>query len=176
MVKPDVYYRLLEMFDGGISLTSNLKNFALKPAEWINLMRHPRIGVCTSFQYGEGRRWDENTVYDEVMFRNVMKMFRDMVGYTPMFISVIGKGNENRALDHVRLAKDLGTKCKLNGVLDLGRSDESYPLYKMIDIWLAVKKEGLEQWHDCSVQMLHGGCNFNTNLMCGSTIRSAWFD
>lgn len=77
------------------------------------------------------------------MFRRVCKKFKDYVGYVPMFISVINAENEDKALDHVLLAKDLGTQCKLNPVLPYGISAEAYPKYKMVDIWLKIQELGL---------------------------------
>lgn len=176
MVDPDYYYEILSLGDFHISFTSNLKDFYINPNKWIDLFRNERVGVCTSFQYGNERMWNVNQVYSEDVFRKVMKKFKDSIGYTPSFISVISKSNEDRALDHIYLAKELGTRCKINGVLPIGLSKEYYPLYKMIDIWLKIIEAGLEDYWDNHIQFQNGGCNFNTNLMCSSSIRSFWID
>lgn len=108
------------------------------------------------------------------MFIDTMQLFANRIGYVPYFISVISQDNESRALDHLRLAKRLGTKCKLNAMLDLGLSQSTYPFYKMVDIWLAAEHEGLSEWHNNAIQLKHGGCCFNTNGLCQSTIRAMW--
>ena len=88
-------------------MTSNLKAFYEDHDTWVPLFKNPRVGVCTSFQYGEGRMWDAATPYTEEMFRKVFDKFLSLVGYRLKFISVIGPDNESRALDHLLLAKEL---------------------------------------------------------------------
>lgn len=175
---PTYFEELLAASDSNteIAIVTNLKAFWLAPEKWTNVLRNPRISVTTSFQYGTGRKWDPNTTYDEEKFREVCKVFKQNVGYVPMFIAVITKENEDRALDHLLLAKELGTTCKLNPVLPLGISDESYPKYKMIDIWFEAKKRGLDKYMNADIQFFNGGCSFNTGLMCATTIRVFWED
>jgi len=129
---PKLYEEILSLGDWNISLTTNLKGFYEDPEKWLSLFKNPRVGVCTSFQYGTGRMWNESTLYDETMFRKVFTKFKDLVRYPLMFISVISEENEDRALDHLRLAKELGTKCKLNGIMPLGKSSVFYPQYKLV--------------------------------------------
>lgn len=176
MVSPKYYEEILALGDWNISFTTNLKDFYLHPQKWIPLFNNPRVGVCTSFQYGDERRWDKNTPYTEEMFKKVMTLFNHYVGYTPQFISVISSNNESKAIDHLYLAKELNTKCKLNPVSAMGISKEYYPRYKMVDLWLQIKELGLEEYMDTQIQFYEGGCGFNTNLMCESTIRVLWFN
>lgn len=176
MMSPDYYKELLLLGDYNISLTTNLKEFYLNPDKWTETLLNPRISVCTSFQYGNERRWDKDTPYTEEMFIKVMNLFNEKIGYMPSFISVIGKNNEDKAIDHLLLAKRLGTKCKINPVIEMGLSTESYPKYKMIDIWLKIQELGLEDYWDMDVQFKKGGCGFNTNGMCESTIRAVYED
>jgi len=133
---PSYYDELLALGDFKVSLTTNLKDFILDPDKWMPVLSNKRVGVATSFQYGDGRQYAPGVPYDEQMFRLVMDEFKDRIGYVPSFISVISEDNAERALDHLRLAKDLGTKCKLNGCLDLGKSKSTFPFYRMVDIWL----------------------------------------
>ena len=176
MVSPKYYEEILSLGDWNISFTTNLKDFYLHPDKWISLFNNPRVGVCTSFQYGDERRWDKNTPYTEEMFKKVMALFNKHMGYTPQFISIISSKNEDKALDHLYLAKELNTRCKLNPLSAMGISKEHYPRYKMVDLWLQIKELGLEEYMDTQIQFYEGGCGFNTNLMCESTIRVMWFN
>lgn len=110
------------------------------------------------------------------MFVDVITEFEKQFGYVPVFITVITPDNIDRALDHLRLAKKLNTKVKLNGLAPVGKSTESVPLYKMVDVWDSIYKAGLEQYMSDGPHMTDGGCNFNTAHMCKSTIRAAWVD
>lgn len=172
----DYYYELLDCYSGIIDIITNLKDFVQRPQYWKDLFRHDRIAVTTSFQFGTGRRWSNDVVYDVNMFKRTCKLFNEQIGYVPMFISVIDEENEKFALDHVYLAKELGTQCKLNPVLPLGLATKAYPKYKMVDIWLKIIELGLEQYCNADVQFYNGGCSFNTGLHCTSTIRVFWID
>lgn len=176
MVSPKYYDEILTLGNFTISLTSNLKDFYLNSEKWKNLLKNPRVNICTSFQYGDGRKWDKHTIYTEEMFINVMTKFNEEIGYMPPFIAVISNKNEDKALNHLHLAKKLNTKCKMNPLLPLGLSKDFYPLYKMIDIWMAIYNNHLEEWWDNDKQFLLGTCNFNTNLLCETSIRSFWLN
>ena len=171
-VSPAFYEELLRLGSWRISMTSNLKAFYEDHDTWVPLFKNPRVGVCTSFQYGKGRMWDAATPYTEEMFRKVFDKFLSLVGYRLKFISVIGPDNESRALDHLLLAKELRTKCKLNGVMPLGKSSTAYPMHKIIEIWLQAYEQGLSQFLDTDISLHRGGCNLNVNCLCSSTIRS----
>lgn len=170
------YEHLLSLGDWPVSLTTNLKAYYNNREYWKPLLSNPRLGIATSFQYGNERLWDENTVYDESMFIKVMTAFKEDFGYLPPFIAVITPDNIDRAIDHVYLAKRLGTKVKLNGLEAVGRSTKSTPLYKMIDIWDKVYQLGLQDYVQWDPQFTSGGCNWNTNHMCKSCIRACWVD
>lgn len=176
MVNPSYYYELLDLTSCEISFTTNLKDFYLNPDKWTSLFLNERINIGTSFQYGTGRLWDKDTPYTEEKFKEVMTLFKEKVGYTPSFIAVITEENEDKALDHVYLAKELGTQCRLNGVFSFGASNEDYPRYKMVDIWLKVKELGLEEYINQSEFFYKGNCNLNTNLLCQNTIRVCWIN
>lgn len=176
MVPPSYYEEFLSLGDFTVSFTTNLKDFYFHPEKWREIFKNPRLDICTSFQYGSGRKWDKDTVYTEEMFIKVMTKFKEEIGHMPPFIAVISKDNEDRALDHLRLAKKLGTQCKMNGLLPYGLSKDFYPLYKMIDIWKAMYESELSEWWDNSRQFFLGTCNFNTNLFCESTLRTFWLN
>lgn len=171
----EYYNHVLELTDVPISLTSNLKSFYNNPQYWAPLLKNDRVGVATSFQYGNQRLWNHNTVYTETRFLDVVSRFESVVGYVPKFIAVIGNDNANKAIDHIFLAKSLGTKCKLNPVRAIGNSKITYPLYKMFDIWFDIKDRGLWDYVDQDPQF-QGGCGFNSKHMCESCIRACWID
>ena len=176
MVNRNFYDEILTLGDFNISFTTNLKAFDFDPDKLTDLFKPERVGVCTSFQYGTERKWDINTPYTESKFIEVMNLFNEKIGYMPSFISLVSEENEDRALDHIYLAKQVGTKCKLNAVLKMGLSKEYYPFYKMIDLWLKIQDLGLEEYWDNEIQFKLGGCNFNTNSLCESSIRTFWLD
>lgn len=167
MLPVKYFYDLLAINDKiTLSLTSNLWDFYLHPDKWTELFKNERVGICTSFQYGDGRRLPDGKPYTEELFRKVMALFKEKVGKVPPFIAVISKENEDRAIDHVLLAKELGTTCKLNGLLPLGRSEEYYPRYKMMDIYLKILDMGLEEYEDNTFDRAKGNCPFNIDHQC----------
>lgn len=172
----EYYDHLLSLGDFHISLTTNLKSYFLNRDYWAPLLKNSRVGVATSFQYGNERLWDKNTVYSEEMFRKVMMTFYEDVGYMPSFITVITKNNYKDAIKHAELARDLGTICKINPVKAIGHSNESLPLYSMFDIWVELIKKDLWKYTDYKTQFLCGGCGFNTSHMCENCIRACWVD
>lgn len=170
------YEELLSLGDWTLSFTTNLKAFYENPEEWLPLLKDKRVGVCTSFQYGEGRRWSKDECYSENKFIEVELLFKKLVGYVPNFIAVISNENEQYAMKHLELARKLGTKCKLNGVLPLGLSNDFFPRWKLLKIWLDALDQGYSDVLDIDVAAYHGGCGFNTNLMCPSTIGACAID
>lgn len=176
MCNPSYYEELLSLCDCNISFTTNLKDFYLNPDKWTQLFNNPRVNVCTSFNYGNTRKWDKDTVYDEEMFRKVMALFKDRIGYVPPFIAVISKENEHTAYKHVQLAKELGTRCRLNNALKMGRQGVYYPRYKMFEMWLNLIDLDMGEYEINCAERGSGCCPTNSNLMCRSTIRCAYVD
>lgn len=160
-VKEDIHF----------DFVTNLKDFYIHPEKWSQLFRDNRVSVTTSFNYGDSRKWDKNNVYDERMFKNVMSDFRRYVGYTPPFIAVIDHKNCDRWRDHVELAKDLGTMCRLNGAFKIGRSGTYFPRSHMFKIWTQIIDEGLDGYEMNSHNRKEGCCPFNTGLICKGTVR-----
>jgi sulfatase maturation enzyme AslB (radical SAM superfamily) len=173
---PDYYEELLELCGCSLSFTTNLKDFYLNPDKWTKLFNNPRVNVCTSFNYGKTRLWNKDTVYDEETFRKVMALFKERVRYVPPFIAVISEENEDTYLKHVHFAKELGTRCRLNNALKMGRQSTYYPRYKMFQKWLELIEMGLDKYEiNCSERAV-GCCPTNSNLMCQSTIRCIYID
>jgi len=60
MMDPDYYWRIIDYLDKhemstSIALTTNLWPFYIKPSKWKDLFNNERVGVTTSFNYGDGR-------------------------------------------------------------------------------------------------------------------------
>lgn len=173
---PSYYEELLSICDCKIVFTSNLKDYYLHPDKWNKLFSNERISVGTSFNYGNTRMWDENTVYNESMFRKVMSCFKENIGYTPPFIAVINEDNEDEYLNHVLLAKELDTYCRLNNALKMGRQDTHYPRYKIFKMWIDIIDRGLEEYEQNCFERKIGRCPMNSNQMCQNSIRSIYID
>lgn len=182
MVEPEYYEKLLDWLkehspETHVSFTTNLLGFWEEPEKWIDLFNTERenyITVCTSFQYGTGRRLKTGEIFTEDMFRKIYKLFQDTIGVNVPFISVISEENEDTALKTVELAKELETVCRLNPALKSGRTTKPYPFHKIVKIWLDVIDAGLGEYEmSCALlkQVMRGEtteCPFNSR--CFETI------
>lgn len=171
-LSPEYYFNILENTkDIKLDFTTNLKDFYLHPDKWAPLFRNERVHVCTSFNYGNTRKWDKDTIYTKDMFIRTEELFKEYVGYVPMFISVIDKNNVDTWRDHIELAKRLGTMCRLNNAMKFGRQDEYFPRSKLFKIWVQIIKDGNERYEANVFERDKGRCPINTSLVCHSTIR-----
>lgn len=174
---PEWYYELFERFpDIPVDFVTNLKDFYLNPDKWTDIFRRKNIRVCTSFNYGNTRMWNKDTVYDEGAFHKVMELFEKKIGWLPMFISVIDFDNEWSIKKTVELAKSLGTQCRLNNAMKLGRQGVYYPRSKMFNHWLDIIENGDEAYEINCLERDKGICPFNTSLLCKSTIRALYIN
>ena len=172
-VSPQFYEKLLEINDNiTLSLTTNLWDFYINPKKWIKLFKNPRVGITTSFQYGDQRKKPNGQPYQESDFYAVEMLFKQHIGYCPSFISVISDENEKYALDHVLLAKQLNTTCKLNAQYPLGKSKTLYPRHKLLNIYLKIIESGLCQYEENVNSRQLGNCPFNTCNKCASHNRA----
>ena len=159
MVPPSYYWDILDFLDthnmpATLSFTTNLWAFFKKPEMWSELFKHPRVGVTTSFNYGDTRRITKTRVYTEDVFWQVSDMFLEHVGYRPDFISVITEENEDTAIDNVLLAKQMDVECKLNYAMASGEQGQPYQLSKIYNIYVQLYKQGLTQWEYNTKQMI----------------------
>ena len=181
MMKPSYYQKLLdhiEIFNypTDVAFTTNLWPFYVNPDKWIDIFRHPRIGITTSFHYGDSRLKGDFSVFTEEDFWAVSDKMLELVGYRPGFISVIDEANEHMALDNVRLAKKMGVECKLNYAMASGIQSRPYQLSKMYKLYLDVYEAGLTEWEFNTKQMIQRLRNealmCPQNRECDSTIRA----
>lgn len=167
MIKPKYYWDIIRFLDehdmpATLSFTSNLWPFLKNPEPWIALFKHERVGVTTSFNYGDTRRITPNRIFTEEDFWQVSDAFLEHIGYRPDFISVITDENEDSALANVELAKRMGVECKLNYGMASGDLSESYQLSKIYKIYMDVYNAGLMDWEYNTKQMVQ-------RLYAGST-------
>ncbi len=169
MMPPEYYWGMIEIIErlgssATISLTTNLWAFYKKPQLWVELFKHPLIGVSTSFQYGDARLKGDLTPYTEAEFIAVSDMMLELVGYRPHFITVIGKDNEHTVLDTVRLAKRLDVQAKINKVytsgpelqykgITMGAINQFYSLADIYEKYLEIYDAGLAEWDYNTLQM-----------------------
>lgn len=181
VVKPEYYWQLIDILEesncpADISITSNLWPFYKKPEKWIDLFKHPRVGVTTSFHYGDSRLKGDYSVFTEEDFWNVSNCMLEHLGYRPDFISVITEENEDTAVDNVRLAKQMDVECKLNYAMASGEQSKPYQLSKIYKTYLEVYNEGLTEWEFNTKQMIERLTTGNTmcpqSRDCDSYIRA----
>lgn len=159
MVKPEYYWKIIDFLDehhlpATLSFTTNLWAFYKKPSMWVDLFKHERVGVATSFNYGDTRKITETRVFTEDIFWKVSDKFLKLVGYRPDFISVITDENEDTAIDNVRLAKRMDVECKLNYAMSSGVQGQPYQLSKIYEIYTQIYDLGLWQWEYNTKQMM----------------------
>ncbi len=180
MVRPNYYWRILEHIEANnlitkISFTTNLWDFYLHPEKWTALFQHERVGVTTSFNYGETRRVSKSKNFTEDLFWKVSDKFSNLIGYRPDFISVVNDQNESTALDNVLLAKKMNVECKLNYAMASGRESRPYQLSKIYQIYLEIIKNKLTPWEFNTKELIKGINKRTTicprNRTCDSGIR-----
>lgn len=193
MMPPAYYWALIEMLDElkmentSISLTSNLWPFYKKPGKWAPLFNHPRVGVATSFQYGEKRLKGDYTPFTEDEFWAVSDTMLEHVGYRPTFIAVVDESNRHEAVKTVELAKAMGVSCKLNyanasGPVvqtkkgTMGNEGQHFLVADMYEVYLDLHRRGLTEWEHGTQQMtvaLAGGATTcPLKRTCDSGIRA----
>lgn len=181
MVEPEYYWKIIEHLDENnypttISFTSNLWPFVVKPEKWIDLFRHPRLGITTSFQYGLGRLKGDFSVFTEKDFWRVSDLMLEKVGYRPDFISVITEQDETHAIRNVELAKSMGVECKLNYAMASGVQGSTYRLSKIYATYVEIYDRGLWQWEYNTKQMMKRlkghGTSCPQNRKCDEGIRA----
>lgn len=169
MMPPSYYWDLIDILERNgseatISFTTNLWGFYKKPELWEELFLHPRLGITTSFQYGDKRLKGDGTVFTEEDFRNVSDLFLERIGYRPDFIAVIDRDNEHTILDTVRLAKEMGVEAKINHVVASGpevvnrgiKMGSENNFFTQADIYahyIEIYEAGLMQWEYNTKQM-----------------------
>lgn len=170
MMKPAYYWQILEVMQrlapkAILSFTTNLWAFYKKPEMWEELFRHPNVGVCTSFQYGNKRLKGDLTPFTEEEFWKISDMMLARVGYRPPFIAVIDSDNEDTILQTILLARKMDVVCKINPALSSGKPTyfkgikigNAGKMFTVADIYkhyVAIYKAGLAKWEYNTTQMM----------------------
>lgn len=171
MMRPQYYWDMLKLLEERnmthttISFTTNLWAFYKKPEMWEELFKHPQVGVCTSFQYGNARLKGDLTPFTEEEFWSVSDLFLERIGYRPSFIAVITKENEDTVLKTVELAKKMDVVCKVNYAMasgpqvmfkgiKIGNAGSTYLLADIYEKYLEIHEAGLGEWEYNVQQML----------------------
>ena len=159
MVEPSYYWKIIEFLDkhnmpATISFTSNLWPFYVKPDKWVELFRHPRMGIATSFQYGSGRLKGDLSVFTEEDFWKVSDKMLELVGYRPEFIAVIDDMNDWSIIKTVELAKQMDVVCKVNYAMASGEQGYTYRLSKIYKAYVDIYNAGLTNWEYNTQQMV----------------------
>lgn len=170
MMDPEYYFSLLEWIEyinehSWISLTTNLLDFYKNPDKWKDLFRNKRIGVITSFQYGDKRRYKTSNgfkVFDEYLLRKIEDKFYEYIGYHVGFIYVVDKDNDSWLyIKHAcELAKELDTRVRLNKVCISGKSNEYYPLYKLYEKYIKIIEAGYAEY-EMNIEQLYDFFKYN---------------
>jgi radical SAM protein with 4Fe4S-binding SPASM domain len=180
MVKPSYYWEIIKFLDEKkmpttLAFTTNLWDFYVRPEKWEELFQHERVGVTTSFNYGNTRLITTDRVFTEDIFWKISDLFEERIGYRPDFISVINEENEDTAIDNVLLAKKMDVECKLNYAMASGEESTPYQLSKIYEIYIEISKLGLTKWEFNTKQMIKRLTGNATmcpqNRDCDATIR-----
>ena len=166
MMDPKYYMSLIEFLDKNnypatVALTTNLWPFMVKPKKWLPVFQNPRVGIATSFQYGEGRLKGDLSVFTEEDFWKCSNSVLEYCGYRPDFIAVITEENE---------------VTKVNYAMASGEQDAPYMLSKVYEKYIEIWKAGLAPWEFNTSQMIkrlkkeHTICPQNRS--CDSSIRT----
>lgn len=181
MIDPQYYWELIAHLDkhnypASISFTSNLWPFLKNPEKWTPLFKHERMGITTSFNYGETRRITKNRVFTEADFWLVSDAMLKHIGYRPDFIAVINDDNDADAIANVQLAKRMNVECKLNYAMASGAQGKTYQLSKMYKLYLQIVELGLTSWEFNTKQMVRrlqsGSTCCPQNRSCDDGIRT----
>lgn len=169
VMSPHYYEKLIKWTEDitdhyiDISITTNLWDYYLHPNKWINIFKHHRIWVMTSFQYkGRYHKLGETIKpFTEKEFVEAITRFKDDIGYVPQFIYVVDNDTEDKIMDALKLADELNTKCKMNKIMSSGRaSDTYYPRYRMFEKYAEIIKEGYMYTEtNCHTTILYGMTN-----------------
>lgn len=159
MMSPGYYWKIIDYLEdhnlpATLSLTTNLWPFYKNPDKWVDLFRHPRVGVATSFQYGNGRLKGDFSVFTERNFWAASDKMLELVGYRPSFIAVITEENEDSVIRTVELAKKMDVVCKVNYAMSSGEQDKPYMLSKIYEHYIDIWKAGLHPWEHNTQQMM----------------------
>lgn len=193
MMPPKYYWDIIEILERlglencTLSFTTNLWAFYKKPDMWTELFKHERVGVTTSFQYGDKRLKGDGTPFTQSEFVEISNLFLERVGYRPDFIAVIDQDNVDSVMQTVKLAWAMEVEAKINyvsasgpevvnrGVM-MGSINNFYTQADMYEQYLAIHDAGMGEWEYNTKQMArrlkHGNTTCPLSRDCDAGIRA----
>lgn len=180
MLSPKYYWDIINKLDevesnSTLSFTTNLWPFYVKPEKWKKLFLNPRVGVTTSFQYGNGRLKGDLSIFTEKDFWKVSDKMLEEIGYRPDFISVVVESELELAIKNVELAKKMDVECKLNYAFASGDQARPLMLADIYDVYIEIYDRGLTQWEYNTKDIIKSMNNIDTscprNRSCADGIR-----
>ncbi len=200
MMEPDYYWKIIDYLDEhemstSIALTTNLWPFYKKPNKWKALFNNERVGVTTSFNYGDGRLKGDFSLFTVEDFWRVSDAMLEHCDYRPDFIAVVTDSNDHLAMKNVELAVEMsngqepggtlhnftrndktGVECKLNYAMSSGEQDRPYLLSKIYKTYVDIWEAGLAPWEFNTKQMMKrlkgNATSCPQNRRCDEGIRS----
>jgi radical SAM protein with 4Fe4S-binding SPASM domain len=192
MVEPQYYWDLIAILDdlkspAKLSFTSNLWAYYKKPSMWVELFNHPRVGVGTSFQYGDARLKGDLKPFTEDEFWAISDMFLRDVGERLDFIAVIDQSNADTVIRTVELARDMNVVAKINPAfssgeqvvsrgITMGNAGSAFLLADIYAKYVEIHEAGLTEWEYNTTQLTHrlrdGRTSCPQNRECDSGIRN----
>ena len=151
MIEPDYYWKIIDYLnendlDSTIAITTNLWPFYKNPKKWTPLFLNDRVGVTTSFNYGEGRLKGDFSLFTEEDFWKCSDSMLEYIGYRPDFIAVITDENDKYAIKNVELAKQMSedkipinTLHYFNYIAILAASSNKPTQFPLINIFVCEK-------------------------------------
>jgi radical SAM protein with 4Fe4S-binding SPASM domain len=192
MMPPQYYWDIIAILDRlgmdtTLAFTTNLWAFYKKPEMWTDLFKHERVGVTTSFQYGDKRLKGDGEVFTDQDFLKISNLFLERVGYRPDFIAVIDQDNVDTVMRTVKMARYLGIEAKINYVsasgpevnnrgVVMGSYNNFYTQADMYEQYLEIHDAGLGEFEYNTKQMVrrlkHGNTTCPLSRNCDSGIRA----
>jgi radical SAM protein with 4Fe4S-binding SPASM domain len=158
------------------------------------LFNNDRVGVTTSFNYGDGRLKGDFSLFTVEDFWKCSDAMLEYVGYRPDFIAVMTDMNDYAAMKNVELAVEMsngqepintlhnlsrekvGVECKLNYAMSSGDQDRPYLLSKIYKTYVEIWEAGLTPWEFNTKQMVKrlkgGSTTCPQNRKCDEGIRT----
>ena len=169
--KPSYIKAILDYIDkeetiNELGITTNLWDFWKRPEKWVDIFKHPKVSVCTSFQYGNKRKLNDQVIFDAQLFEKVYSKFVHLVGKRINFIAVLDEDNEQYVYDTVNLAKRLNIYCKINPAFASGRCDHNYSYYKAIEHYTNIILNGDGDVVDNCYTLMRVVMNQNIDKSC----------
>ena len=161
VVSPSIYQQILKFLDENemetkLGLVSNLWDFYKNPLKWKEVFDHPKVTICTSFNYGDARRISKEEVFTEELFLEITDMMKERHPDKRLFfIGVIDEDNLDTVIDMARLAKRIDIPCRANRIMKSGKAMKALPIGTICKEYVKICEEGLSDWEKNTEMILN---------------------